>query len=368
MAVLAASLAALLATIVAMFMLRPVAIATGLVDIPGGRKSHAGMVPLIGGLAMYLGILTGFSFLPESIPIEMYFLGACGLLLIVGVFDDMRRVNPRVRLCAQVFVTCVMVYGGGVIISDIGNPLGLGTIYLGPLALPFTGLVACTVINAFNFVDGVDGLAACLSIIAIGAVILVAGSLVSSTAAIGLVVCMSVLGFLVFNFPSRWNAKIQSFMGDAGSTMLGLVVVWLTTTVSQGEARTITPVVGLWFAVVPLSDFFTAFGRRLLRGASPMQPDSAHFHHILLGHGLSPRAVLNIIASLGLFYAAIGIAMHYYGVSDPVMFASWSCVMVAQHGLVVLIGRIHQRWQLSFLKSELVETSQRSNSFFVDKE
>jgi UDP-GlcNAc:undecaprenyl-phosphate GlcNAc-1-phosphate transferase len=236
-----------------------------------------------------------------------------------------------------------MVYGGGIGILDIGNPLGLGTIHLGPASLLFTILVTCTVINAFNFVDGIDGLAACLAIVAIAGVIFVTAGQVPSSTSLGAVACMSILGFLIFNFPLHWNARIRSFMGDAGSTMLGLVVVWLTTTISQGETRQISPVIGLWFAVIPLADFFTAFLRRLARGASPMRPDRKHLHHILLQFGLSSRAVLNIMGFLALVYATIGVLGHYLAVHDPVMFAAWSCVMISQYVLVTLIGRVYQR-------------------------
>jgi UDP-GlcNAc:undecaprenyl-phosphate GlcNAc-1-phosphate transferase len=329
-----------------MVALRPIAMASGLVDSPSRRKAHAGTIPLTGGLAMYLGIVLGVSLLPGASLIEIFFLIACGTLLVVGLHDDVHRASPWLRLGVQVFAACVMVFGGGIEILDIGNPLGLGKIDLGPASLLFTILVTCTVINAFNFVDGIDGLAACLAIIAIGGVTLVSVGQVPASASLGALVCMSILGFLIFNFPLGWNARMRSFMGDSGSTMLGFVVVWLTTTISQGETRQISPVVGLWFAMIPLADFFTAFVRRLARGASPMRPDREHLHHILLHFGLSSPAVLNIMGLLALAYATIGVLGHYLSIPDPVMFAAWSYVMLFQYALIAVIGRVYQREQI----------------------
>ena len=334
-------------TAVFMLALRPMAISIGLIDSPGGRKSHSGEVPLIGGIAMFIGMAVGIALVPDVDREYWYMLLAGGVLLGVGVLDDRYHVSRYVRLGVQAIAALIMVYGGQLVIADIGNPLGLGTLHLGPAAVFFTVLVTVSVINAFNFVDGIDGLAGCLAAVAIAAVAAVAAGWPSSTAAIAVVVCASVVGFLLFNFPAYANWRLRSFMGDAGSTLLGFIVVWLTVCVSQGEAREISPVVGLWFATVPLADLFTCFVRRIAKGRSPMRSGREHFHHLLLRAGLSVRQVLAVLTGLGVLYAAIGLAGHGGGVPDPVLFVAWVAVCASQYWLLrkfaTLLRRAHWR-------------------------
>ena len=330
-----------------MLVLRPLAISIGLIDSPGGRKSHTGDVPVIGGIAMFIGMAVGIALVPDVDREYWYMLLAGGVLLGVGVLDDRYHVSLYVRLGVHALAACIMVFGGQLIIADIGNPLGLGTLYLGPAAVLFTVLVTIAVVNAFNFVDGIDGLAGCLAAVAITAVAAVAAGWPASTAAIAVVVCACVVGFLLFNFPARANWHLRSFMGDAGSTLLGLIVVWLTVCVSQGESREISPVVGLWFATMPLADLFTCFVRRIAKGKSPMRPWREHFHYLLLRGGLSARQVLGVLTGLGALYAAIGVAGHSGGVPDSVLFIAWAAVCGSQYWLLrrsaALLRRAH--WQ-----------------------
>jgi UDP-GlcNAc:undecaprenyl-phosphate GlcNAc-1-phosphate transferase len=274
-------------TIALMFALRPLAVSTGLIDSPGGRKSHIGDVPVIGGVAMFIGMIAGMAVVPDVSNVHLWMMFAGGVLLAIGIRDDRRHVSSNVRLVAQAMAAAIMALGANLVISDLGDPLGIGVVYLGSWATMFTVLVTISVINAFNFIDGIDGLAGCLAAIAIGAVAIVAVNLTTSVTTIGIIACASILGFLLFNFPVYMNRNVRSFMGDAGSTLLGLIVVWLTISVSQGEHRVISPVIGLWFVLVPLADLFTCFIRRILNGKSPLSPGREHLHYILMRGRLS---------------------------------------------------------------------------------
>ncbi|MEQ8207446.1 MAG: MraY family glycosyltransferase, partial [Woeseia sp.] len=184
-------------TLLFMTVLRPLAVSVGLVDRPGGRKSHVGEIPIVGGIAMFAGIFFGLALLPDLASGYWYLLLSGALLVIVGALDDRYDVPAEIRLVAQTCAAIIMVYGGGLVVWDVGNPLGLGTISLGPFALIFTILVTLTVINAFNLVDGVDGLAGSMAIISLFSIV-VAGGMAVDTTAIASVVCASVAGFLVF--------------------------------------------------------------------------------------------------------------------------------------------------------------------------
>ena len=120
-------------------------------------------------------------------------------------------------------------------------------------------------------------------------------------------------------------------MGDAGSTLLGFAVVWVTLGVAQGEARVISPVHALWFAAVPIFDCMSCFVRRSLRGKSPFTPGCDHFHHTLLQGGFGVRVTLGIITLVQVIYAIIGLAGFYAGVPDYIMFAAWSALGLSQH-------------------------------------
>jgi UDP-GlcNAc:undecaprenyl-phosphate GlcNAc-1-phosphate transferase len=312
-----------------MLALRPLALSIDMVDRPGGHKSHVGDVPIIGGIAMYLGAAIGLILLSGLDPRSYYLLLAGGLLVIIGLLDDKFSLAASVRMVAQLAAVLIMVFGAGLIMRDIGDPLWTGTIRLGFLALPITALMFITVINAFNLVDGVDGLAGSLAIIALLGIAGVAG-VGSAAFAIATVFIAAVSGFLVFNFPVGNKRPYRAFMGDSGSTFIGLAIVWLTVSICQGPSRQISPVTGLWFAALPLYDLFTCFCRRIAKGGSPFMSGVDHFHHVLLRSGMTVREVVGTLAMLQLLYVGFAIATHLAGVSDPIVFAAWAVVGIGQ--------------------------------------
>ncbi|MDA0995232.1 MAG: hypothetical protein O3A13_16605 [Proteobacteria bacterium] len=328
----------LVTTVALMLALRPLAAAGRLIDVPGGRKSHVGDVPVIGGIAMFFGIAAGLSLLPGGGQQYLFMLLAGGILLGIGVLDDRQQVSLYVRLGAQAIAASVMVYGGQLLIADLGDLLGTGVIHLGAGTYVFTVLVSISVINAFNFIDGVDGLAGCLAAIAIGSVAIVSSVVPTPITTVGIVACASIIGFLVFNFPALFNRRLRSFMGDGGSTLLGIVVLWLTISASQGEARPMSPIIGLWFVLIPLADLFTCFIRRIAKGQSPFTPGRGHLHHILLRGKLTDRQVLLTLTGLGATYAGAALVANRIGVPDVVMFGGWTLLMFVQYPLIKKIA------------------------------
>lgn len=319
---IAPAVIALAVTVLLMSVLRPLAESAGLVDRPGGRKAHVGNVPIIGGIAMFVGILFGFALIGNLDPTFRYLILANALLVAIGVLDDRYDIPPQIRLVAQSCAVIVMVYGGGLVVGSIGDPLAIGTINLGYAALLFTVLVTLAVVNAVNMVDGVDGLAGSMTLIALGGLI-VASGIAADTTAIAAVICAAVIGFLAFNYPVKANRQVRAFMGDAGSTMLGLSIVWLTIRATQGDTRAMSPVIGLWLVAVPIFDLFTCFVRRIARGRSPFRPGREHFHHMLYRAGLSVRQILAVLTLMALAYAVFGLIGHALMVPDSVMFLLW---------------------------------------------
>src|SRR5438477_619964 len=114
-----------------------------------------------------------------------------------------------------------MMILGGLYLRDVGEPFGTGLLGLGIFAIPVSVLVALSVINAFNFIDGIDGLAASMALIALTAGALATG-VRASAVSVAAMACGATLGFLLFNFPAFRNRHLRAFMGDAGSTLLGV--------------------------------------------------------------------------------------------------------------------------------------------------
>ena len=173
----------------------------------------------------------------------------------------------------------------------------------------------------------------------------VAGAGHPSTA-VALVVAAATFGFLVFNFPVIWNRGVRSFMGDAGSTLLGFSIVWVTLGVSQGPERLISPVHCLWFASIPIYDFFTCFVRRLSKGKSPFHPGRDHFHHTLMRGGFGVRETLGLLTGMQCAYAIFGLVGHFARVSDAVMFALWAVLGFTQFFVIRFFARSRRAYRL----------------------
>ena len=337
-------------TVAVMLAMYPFAIKIGLVDRPGGRKRHEGTVPLIGGLAIFAGMIVGeFLIGPPTVGFASA-LVAGSLLIIIGAIDDAITLPTITRIITQVSVVLIMIYGAGLQLADIGEPFGTGVISMGRFAVIFTVVVSLTMINAYNLVDGLDGLAGSLATIALLSVAIVAGTdNIFGPAA--LVAVAAIAGFLVFNFPVSWNRSVRSFMGDAGSTLLGLTIVWVTLGISQGAERVISPVHCLWFAAIPVFDCLSCFVCRLLKKKSPFTPGRDHFHHSLRRGGFGIRSSMAVLAGFQLVYATIGLLGHFTGVPDAVMFAGWSVIGLSQRWVIRIVARLHRRYLLSQARS-----------------
>ena len=229
--ILVGALLAFIATAVLIVLLRPLAIAVGLVDIPTRRKSHSGNIPLIGGIAIFLGSLIALLIqhnlegngLVFAGPIPAFYATAF-MLLVIGAWDDLKDLPAVTRLIAQIIACLLMIYVGDVALVDLGYLSFNGSIlYLGLLSVPFTVFASLGVINAMNMCDGLDGLSGSLALIGLlgfG----IANALWGATEAQQLIVVFSacVIGFLMFNLRTLWRPKAWVFLGDAGSMLLGI--------------------------------------------------------------------------------------------------------------------------------------------------
>lgn len=346
-----------LTTLLFVLALRPLALAVRLVDRPGGRKSHEGHVPLIGGVAMFAGFAAAGPSIQGALIIGSPLMAGCVLLVVVGVLDDRFDLPPGVRFLAHVIATLVMTVGAGIVAYNIGPVFFGSDVVLGPLAILFTILVAGSSVNAFNMFDGSDGVAggqalACL--VGLGTAEIVGGQ--TDQLGIILVLSGSISGFLVFNLPFQGTRRMRIFMGDAGSTLLGFVLAWLAVSMSQGVDRVIAPVTVLWIGALPLLDFFCSMVRRVLDGRSPFHADAEHLHHVLSRAGLSSMQIFLAETAAGLVFGTIGIAGYVFGVHDAVMFIGLLGFAVAYY-FVFASGRVFARSMDSDSEDEELEAA-----------
>lgn len=291
-------------------ILKPIAFWANLVDKPGGRKKHDGLIPLVGGIAIYLSVFVStVLFLEQPIFIRL-FLMAGGLLVFLGMVDDRYDLSPRSRIVGQILICSLFVYGLDVRIESFGDLLGLGELDAGILSYPLTVLSLMGAMNAFNFLDGMDGLVGSVAMVSFVGLVALFGANGDVNFQL---LSMSFVGatgaFLVFNIwgkPQRRNFK-KVFMGDAGSMFLGLSLGVLLIKGSQGEEAAFSPVTSLWLVLLPMTDMFTIMYRRIKRGRSPMAPDRTHIHHMLLRAGFKKHQTLHVMVLIQLAFVSLGI-------------------------------------------------------------
>ena len=307
-------LVALLVTYLATPVVKMIASKVKAVDIPNDRKIHILPVPRLGGLAIYIGflaavgsafILSSFSGIKLNLQMILGILLGSTLLMLVGMWDDIKNLRPTTKLIWQIIATLLVIYFG-VGITFITNPFN-GIWSIGIFAIPLTLLWVVGITNAINLIDGLDGLAAGVTAISSLTLFFVALRTHQLGAAILMLALFgAALGFLRFNF---FPASV--FLGDSGSMFLGFV---LATSSIIGVLKT-TLVVALIVPVlilgVPIFDTLFAIGRRLKGGKHPFEADDKHIHHMLLRAGFNKReAVLAIyIACFLLSFIALVMAL-----------------------------------------------------------
>lgn len=278
-----------------------------IVDGGGYRKINRRVVPLMGGLAIALPFIGFciFCMMPHTKMLhqlspryeDLLVLGICSLLIVaLGIVDDINHLSARMKFLVQTMVAVIFCANGHAMLLKVDLPL-FGIVDLGlTLGTMLSVLWLVGVMNAFNLIDGVDGLASSLALIAVGGLgIIAAMNGVTFIVVLSLVLAGSLLAFLIFNFHP---AKI--FLGDTGSLFLGFVLAAMSlmgTSRASGAVMLVTPMIIL---ALPIFDTLTSLGRRLLRGHNPFWGDRRHTHHRLLDMGLSQRQVALIMGGVSL--------------------------------------------------------------------
>lgn len=284
---------------------KKLAIKIGAIDKPDERKVHTHVIPRLGGLAIYIGFMAAVLYsMPVFSEFFGFLLGAAAIVLL-GIWDDIRNIPAKVKLAGQIIAAAIPV-AYGVQIEWVTNPFGTILIIPEWLAVPVTVFWIVGFTNTVNLIDGLDGLAAGVSVIASISMFFMAVSMNQYLPAM-ILVAMSgaALGFLQYNFNP---AKI--FMGDTGSMLLGYTMAVVAVLGLVKTAATVALIVPIIALGVPIMDTLFAIIRRKMSGVPVFQPDKGHLHHRLLALGMTQKqAVLSMyMVSVLLGFVAVFVA------------------------------------------------------------
>lgn len=309
-------IAAFLVTYLLIPVLRKVAIRVHLVDKPNQRKIHSQAVPLVGGISIFMAtaLVMGLSFPFESyMLINLNVIVATTILLLMGVIDDRFDLRASLKLAIQL-ILAHYVFTQGIKIESLYGVFGIYELALWVQYL-LTIIVITGVVNAFNLMDGIDGLAAGLAILGFSVLATLALFLEQYVLALVFATLIgSLLAFLQFNLSK--NHKI--FMGDAGSLTLGFVTVvsgiYLIQSATGSSKSSLVTLSVIAIMLVPVLDALRVFRKRAKSGKSPFDADRTHLHHLILNIGLKHNmTVLSIMAIITLVMFTGYLGFNFFG-------------------------------------------------------
>ncbi|SFB25414.1 MULTISPECIES: glycosyltransferase family 4 protein [unclassified Bacillus (in: firmicutes)] len=277
-------------------LVKKLAFKIGATDNPNHRKVHAKVMPRLGGLAIYISFIIGVLIMRPAAPFATAIILGSLIIVVTGILDDMMELSAKIKLLGQLSAAAIVVIWGGVQVQSINLPFG-GILEFGYLSIPLTILWIVGITNAINLIDGLDGLAAGVSSIAlitISGMAIIMGNVYVIT--IGSIMLASTLGFLIYNFHP---AKI--FMGDTGALFLGYMISVLSL-LGFKNVTLVSFIVPVIILGVPISDTFFAIIRRIVHKQPLSAPDKSHLHHCLLRMGYSHRQTVIMIYAMAAFF------------------------------------------------------------------
>ena len=291
-----------------------------LVDIPNSRKIHSNAIPFIGGVTLFIMAVSLMAMSSTLSSFHLYLVIAAGLVMLVGLLDDIFQLSAMWRFIIQILAGLVVIYFTQVKLDSFGYLLYPGwNLDLGVFAIPVTLIGVVGVINALNMSDGIDGLAAMTFFLPVVVLVSMVGKNDLSIWLVMLLIC--VLIFVMFNKSNKYKV----FLGDNGSMFLGFILAWLLVYYSQKPQIAsgiilIKPVTALYLVALPVFDTIFVMFRRIKLGISPFKPDKSHLHHLFLSYGFSQTKTLLAVILLQAVLICVGIVMLYSGITESIQF------------------------------------------------
>ena len=298
-----------------------------IVDNPNARKLQRNPVPVMGGVAVFFGLVSGlcisgiFVNVNELLPIVV----AMSVMLCVGVIDDVSELSPWLRFVIEIAVVLMLIFTTHISLDSLQGLWGFYDLPLW-LSAPLTIFAVVGMINAINLIDGVDGLSSgfcMIASIAFGALFLM-----SNNYDMAVLAAITLGSLMPFFFHNVFGDRSKMFIGDGGSLMMGVVMsAYVVAVISvRDEAFDAMPdgmgLVAFTMAVmaVPVFDTLRVMTMRILRRTSPFRPDKTHLHHLFIDLGFSHIATTCSVLSLNLLVMLAWWISYKVGASVDVQF------------------------------------------------
>ena len=286
----------------------------GWFDRPDGRrKTHRAPVPRLGGVAVYGAFVLASGLLLVIDPFGssrgapgaadyLHLMVACGAVMLIGLGDDIFEIGPAAKIAVQT-AAAAYLFLNGYRISAISNPLGGEALSLGVLSLPLTVVWFVGMSNAFNLIDGLDGLAAGIGLFST-TTLFIASAINGRWEVVFLATALggALLGFLRYNF-----APASIFLGDSGSLFVGFALAAIAVRGSMKSSAAIAVVAPLLALAVPLVDAAIAILRRLISGRRLFEADGDHIHHRMIRKGFTPRGAVVALYGVAAVFGALSL-------------------------------------------------------------
>ncbi|HEY5218271.1 MAG TPA: MraY family glycosyltransferase [Gemmatimonadaceae bacterium] len=304
------------------------------------RPGSAPPVPRVGGVAVFVAVvgalvmaayfgLPSMGMVLDNVGVFGEILAGATLLLAVGLADDFLDLSPAVKLLAQLFAAMLAVSGGlSLRVVSFGPN---ATLTLGWVGIPLALVWIVAVTNAFNFIDGLDGLASSIGMVGFAAIAVSAAAIGrSDVMLLCIILIAAVAGFLRYNF-----APAKIYLGDGGSLFIGYLLATLSLEGATSATNGALVYVPLFALALPLLDAAVAVGRRWLRHMPVWKGDHRHIHHRVLATGLSTRGTVGVLALVAGTLAATGIVTSF---ADRALFVTALAITIGVTLVVAAVG------------------------------
>ena len=317
-----------------------------LVDLPDtSRKFHKRPTPLTGGIGILIALLISgklyidLNNLTGYVPEFTFQLMVVSIpLVILFLIDDFKELRPLSRILIQVALTIYMIQSTGVYLENLGNLFGTGEINLGIFSMPITVFCVVGIMNAFNMMDGINGLCSGCAMITLMLIGFFSGLISDSMLVL---IIGSMIGFIIFNL-GIFGKQNGVFLGDSGSNLVGFWVAWIAIYASQSQIYSIEAITILWFVAIPLLDCIGLIFSRTIKGISWSTAGRDHIHHKIM-EKFSPRSTLLIILTVTLLTGILGIIIE-------ILFTSYiSTLLFFMYAILYYLFRSYF-WKKVFLK------------------
>lgn len=326
-----------------------IALLKNIVDNPDARKLQRTPVPVLGGVAVFFGIVIAIGCMSavvdcSSLPVVIMAMMA---MLYTGTMDDILNLSPSLRLLIEIIVVLLLIFVGGYCINDFHGLWGVGSLSVW-YAVPLTVFAAVGIINAINLMDGVNGLSSGYCIMAcimFGALFHLAGD-----GAMTILAVVSVGALIPFFLHNVFGKTSKMFIGDGGTLVMGTVMsVFVIAMLQTGSPVTayVGPNVGMVPFVlavlsVPVFDTLRVMSTRMLKGASPFRPDKTHLHHMFIDLGCS-----HVATTLAILTLNISVVLCWWGLEVAGFSTDVQLYAVVAMGLLVTSGLYHfMQWHI----------------------